>query len=714
MSYTFPNRRTQVTNLVVRSTATLDPGAVAINWGSGGIPSGDLTVTGNLTVLGTTTFGGNVLIQSNLTVSNLITALEDIYVKNNLYVGNLANLSRLDVTNAATMANLTVLSNLVAQYISVYDINATNNYFLYGDIFTGGGGGGGINPNYCPSLTLQPGANITLNGGSIFGATSIGTNTLTVNASANIGNLVVQGTSNISNLIVPGYSNLYGNVTMFSNLAVNIDEYVKGLLSAPLIETMQINFEDGGSGGGGGGGGGVGTLDAVVNTGNTTSNTVIFNGTVGFVTNNGVGIANTNPGEHLLTVGSNVYIDDGIVGFNNGIYFTSQNSRTLTVGPSPFHDGEVIYMTTLNGDLIQVGTANSTVAIGTLAGTTQSAAAIAIGSFAGQLQDPHAIAIGSAAGNNLQLRNAIAIGRNAGNENQQENAIAVGHGPGLNFQSSNAISIGYYAGSNLQSESSIAIGVNAGRESQNTSAIAIGSSAGRAYQGINTISIGFNTGFVGQQDGAIAIGKDAGYLNQGENSIVIGTKAGYTRSNTNTIILNATGIDLSSNNSNAFYVSPVRQSTFGSGLVTPLGYTSNCEIVRSPYLNFGSSILGGNGSNLFMGVSDSVQVAGHIVSVRGGSTTAVSNLTANVTIVSNTISDTCGKVNFSLVSTQGNLVRVTFSNPYSPSPIVVLTQEGAGGLIPYANNVSGSSFDISSGVLSNGSFTVNYMVMGVV
>ena len=59
----------------------------------------------------------------------------------------------------------------------------------------------------------------------------------------------------------------------------------------------------------------VDTLDGVVNRGNATSNVVQFTGTTGFITSNGVGIANAAP-THTLDVGTKFYVDETNAGAN--------------------------------------------------------------------------------------------------------------------------------------------------------------------------------------------------------------------------------------------------------------------------------------------------------------------------------------------------------------------------------------------------------------
>ena len=76
-------------------------------------------------------------------------------------------------------------------------------------------------------------------------------------------------------------------------------------------------------------------LDDVVNRGNATANTVIFeNAETAFVTNSRVGIANANPG-HLLSIGANIYIENSgnLVTTNNinANYYNGNASQMLSL-----------------------------------------------------------------------------------------------------------------------------------------------------------------------------------------------------------------------------------------------------------------------------------------------------------------------------------------------------------------------------------------------
>lgn len=190
---------------------------------------------------------------------------------------------------------------------------------------------------------------------------------------------------------------------------------------------------------------------------------------------------------------------------------------------------------------------NSTIHIGSFAGSTsQGQYSIAIGYYAGlSSQNTSSIAIGTNAGSFSQSTLAIAIGNNAGNTGQQAKAIAIGNYTATNNQSIAAIAIGDFSAQVNQGYCGIAIGTVAGTYNQSTFAIAIGTNAGTYYQSTN----------------AIAIGTYAGSTSQGQNSIAIGSYAGQLNQSSNTIILNASGINVSSVSSSAFYVNPIRNDT---------------------------------------------------------------------------------------------------------------------------------------------------------
>ena len=147
----------------------------------------------------------------------------------------------------------------------------------------------------------------------------------------------------------------------------------------------------------------------------------------------------------------------------------------------------------------------------------------------------------------------IAIGQDA---NAGTQSVVIGGLAGSLTPGQNVVSIGYQAGYNSQGDYSVAVGASSGSQSQGIGAIALGNSAGSTNQGINAIAIGANAGYNYQSPYAIAIGANAGF-------------GGSTPQSTSTIIINATSneIDGVPNQTNSFYVAPIRNATTDSGVL---------------------------------------------------------------------------------------------------------------------------------------------------
>jgi hypothetical protein len=217
---------------------------------------------------------------------------------------------------------------------------------------------------------------------------------------------------------------------------------------------------------------------------------------------------------------------------------------------------------------------------------------INLGCGAGQFnQGDKSVAIGYEAGFTGQTLNSVAIGNNAGHFRQGDtgpgntgntgNAVAIGNLAGEFNQGANAVAIGILAGQTGQQEYSVAIGRQSGTYGQNYEAVAIGNVAGHTGQNIYGIAIGSNAGADNQGQYSIAIGRLAGEHKQGEHSIAIGKeaghtgsgqpgqgnyavaigyRAGYTNQHNNTIVLNASGNELNTAATDAFYVKTIRDS----------------------------------------------------------------------------------------------------------------------------------------------------------
>jgi hypothetical protein len=106
--------------------------------------------------------------------------------------------------------------------------------------------------------------------------------------------------------------------------------------------------------------------------------------------------------------------------------------------------------------------------------------------------------------------------------------------------------------------------------------------------GTSNIKIGSNSGSNNQGTGSIAIGFAAGRTGQGSNSIAIGALAGQTNQHTRSIILNAGGTDISSFNTDALYINPIRNSTGSSNQFNSLYYNATSKEVSylpNEYIN---------------------------------------------------------------------------------------------------------------------------------
>ena len=153
-----------------------------------------------------------------------------------------------------------------------------------------------------------------------------------------------------------------------------------------------------------------------------------------------------------------------------------------------------------------------------------------------------------------------------------DRAIYIGETKSVN-QNLNSLSIGKYAGNINQGVSSIAFGENTAENNQGSYSIALGYQAGQNLQSTNSVAIGYQ----------------AGKNNQGTQSIAIGYKAGDITQANNSIILNASGTSLPAGQSNALYVSPIRED---NDVMNSLFYnTLTNEIVYSnkPALPSGSN-----------------------------------------------------------------------------------------------------------------------------
>ena len=263
-----------------------------------------------------------------------------------------------------------------------------------------------------------------------------------------------------------------------------------------------------------------------------------------------VGIANVAP-IHTLDVGSNLFVEDlgsnvlVVSGNVAATYFSGEGSllkNTATIS--------TLDTITINGNLT-----TQTVVFSNL----ETAFAFDSNIFARSQNvfirtvNNSSLKVGSGERTNPGY-DSVAFGCDAGSLSQGIGGVAFGTGAASNIQGEQALAFGYYAGNELQGNN----------------ATAIGSYAGYSNQGQYAVSIGNLAGQQGQGSYAVAIGHGAGDINQHPHSI----------------ILNATGSLFSSQDTSAFYVSPVRDMLEQS---SALSYTANNEIIRSNAITISSS-----------------------------------------------------------------------------------------------------------------------------
>jgi hypothetical protein len=137
----------------------------------------------------------------------------------------------------------------------------------------------------------------------------------------------------------------------------------------------------------------------------------------------------------------------------------------------------------------------------------------------------------------------------------------------------------------------VKLGRQAGALNQGLNAVAIGEAAGQFNQASSTVAIGYEAGNLNQGENSVAIGYQAGKTNQATTSVAIGFQAGMSNQSTNTIVINASGNQLDTGRSNAFYVSPLREQTDFSGLGTtikPLLYNSTTKEIFQGFTTIGN------------------------------------------------------------------------------------------------------------------------------
>jgi len=127
------------------------------------------------------------------------------------------------------------------------------------------------------------------------------------------------------------------------------------------------------------------------------------------------------------------------------------------------------------------------------------------------------------------------------------------------------------ANNNVNTDNGIAFGLGAGGgwstyPLQGINTIAMGKYSGMVSQGDNAVALGHHSGSYNQGNNSVGLGYNAGYDNLGDNSIAIGYNAGYNNNNNNSnyILLNGTGNYFNTDQSNAFFVKPIRDAASSS------------------------------------------------------------------------------------------------------------------------------------------------------
>lgn len=327
----------------------------------------------------------------------------------------------------------------------------------------------------------------------------------------------------------------------------------------------------------------------------------------------------------------------------------------------------------------------NSVAIGYNAGqTNQSGTCISIGSNAGSNnQKCGAIAIGEYAGITSQDMYAVAIGRGAGSFSQGSSSIAIGTYSASTLQGANSIAIGNAAGQSGQGNTSIAIGLQAAETAQSPGAMCLGFRAGQSGQGIDAIAIGNYAGQLNQNYGAIAIGNSAGEALQASYSVCIGVLASSPDPYNNSIVINATGGPVSSINSNALYIAPIRNTTQPSVLgydatnkevtyynfVGPASSISTTLPLATLTINFGAFYQGTTNTNILANTTISAYAFSNAMA--SGQYTIVFNINSGFTLTLNSLSPLNSTYRFSFAS-----ISATGSGGSSAYIVLSITYDG--------------------------------------
>jgi len=345
----------------------------------------------------------------------------------------------------------------------------------------------------------------------------------------------------------------------------------------------------------------------------------------------GLDLTNSNTGRVAVGYNAGNYSQgNDSVAIGNGAGQDSQNYFSTAVGYHAGNSGQGTNAVAVGHAAAETAQNNHGVAIGFAAGNSnqgyqataigrraghyyQGDYAVAIGPYAGDTnQDTYTVAIGYYAGNDHQHHGSIAIGDYAGANHQTTDSIAIGHSAGENtslgngwspismgryagqeYAGSQSVSIGNYAGNNGVGYHAVAIGPYAAENGSGEYAVAIGNSSGN-YAGQGAIAIGYESGYQANNY-SIAIGYEAGWDDTtplGDYQIAIGAYAAQTFGANYAIVLNASGSDLSPQDS-GLYINPIRytasqDATYGAadGIMF---YNESTKEVRYSYTLDGGS-----------------------------------------------------------------------------------------------------------------------------
>ena len=313
------------------------------------------------------------------------------------------------------------------------------------------------------------------------------------------------------------------------------------------------------------------TLGAVVDLGNTTSNTIQFDTDGKGVYYTGNVVVLSGLGQHAIRIGK-------------GAGETGQTSRAVAIGQQAGQTNQAVNSTALGYQAGQSNQRSASVALGYQAAQTgQVQQSTAVGYQAGQTnQARYAVALGYQAGQTTQGTESVAVGANTNAANPN---VSIGHK--ASFSAANSIGVGAYVelvGGNRAvcighqaktSDQSVRIGYRAGYVNGRHIGVWLGYRSGENGNGGAT-AIGHEThltggnggvcvGYQAQQTGAglrpVAVGAQAGQRAQGSYAVAIGYQAGQSNQPDNSIVINATGSEFNSDGSNRLHIKPIRSAT---------------------------------------------------------------------------------------------------------------------------------------------------------